>query len=260
MPAFDTPESVSALVEFEVGTAHFVASKRLDTVVTVEPSDPGAQADVKVAEQVQVTCTDGRLVVRGPKQRSMFGKNGSVTITVELPAGADVQGVTAAGGFQAEGRLGTCRFETSAGDILLAETGAAVLKSGYGTIRLERADGDVEVETAGPVDLGEINGTLRADSQEGDIRVAVAHAGVEAKAGKGAVRLADVARGRVSVESSAGDLEVGVRESSAVRLEVNTQYGTVHNALDQVGAPVAHTETVELQARTGYGDIVIRRA
>ncbi|WP_329396200.1 hypothetical protein [Streptomyces melanogenes] len=57
-----------------------------------------------------------------------------------------------------------------------------------------------------------------------------------------------------------GDLEVGIRESTAAWLDVNTRMGIVRNALSTADAPGTEDHTVEVRARTGLGDIVIRCA
>lgn len=279
MPTFETPEPLSVLIGFEIGTARISGGKRLDTVVSVRPSDSHEDADVKAAEQVQVTCTNGRLVVAGPKKRSLFGKGvGSIEVSVELPAGSDVQGLAPAGAFSTEGRLGDCRFESAAGDIHVAEVGAAFLRSDHGDVRVDRATGDVDVDAAGRIDLGniagaanvrnhkgdttlgEVTGELRVQSSEGAIAVGVAHAGVDAKSSNGTIKLGEVARGQITVDAAHGDVEVGIRESSAASIEVNSQTGTVHNSIASTGGPGPGAETVQVRARTGKGDIVIRRA
>ncbi|EPH40008.1 DUF4097 family beta strand repeat-containing protein [Streptomyces aurantiacus] len=280
MPTFDTPEPLSAIVEFEYGTARVIAGKRLDTVVSVLPTDGRRDADVKAAEEIQVTCDNGRLEIKGSKKRSLFGKSGSVELTIELPAGSDVRGTAPAGVFSAEGRLGDCRFESSAGDIHVAEVGAAFLKTEHGDVRLERATGDVEVDAVGRVDLrtvagaatvknlsgdttiGEVTGELRARSYSGSISVGVAHAGVDAKTESGTIQISEVARGEVTLTTAAGGIEVGVRQSSAAWLEVNSQAGTVYNQMGSTdaAAPGPGAETVKVTARTSVGDIKIRRA
>jgi hypothetical protein len=62
------------------------------------------------------------------------------------------------------------------------------------------------------------------------------------------------------VETKVGDLEVGIREGTAAWLDVSAGVGQVHNALDTADAPEPSAETVEVRARTSFGDIVIRRA
>lgn len=278
MPAFDTPEPLSVTVEFDLGTARVIASKRLDTVVSVLPSDGRREADVKAAEQTEVTCGDGRLAIRGPKTRSLFGKSGSLEITIELPAGSDVRGLAPAGAFRAEGRLGDCRFECSAGDIAVGEVGAAFLKSESGTIRLERATGDVEVEAAGRVDLesvagaatvknltgdtniGEVTGDLRINSATGRVSVGRAHADVEAKSEDGPIKIGEVIRGQATVSVTHGDIEVGVSGTSAAWLETNATAGTIRNLMGSTDGAGPGAELVKVHARTVAGDIVIRRA
>ncbi|WP_030569076.1 DUF4097 family beta strand repeat-containing protein [Streptomyces aureocirculatus] len=278
MPTFDTPEPISAVVEFDMGTARIAASKRLDTVVTVTPSNGSEQADVKAAEQIEVTCNGGTLLVKGAKKRSLFGgKSGSVDVTVELPAGSDVRALTAAGSLTAEGRLGDCRLETASGNIRATEADAAFLKTSYGDVALDRATGDVEAEAAGRIQLGdiagaatvrnfkgdttirEVTGELRATAACGAVSVGVAHGAVDITADSGTIKVDEVTRGMITLETSDGSVEVGIRRTSVAQLEVKSHAGTVHNSIDTAEAPGPDAESVTVRARTGVGDIVIRR-
>ena len=51
------------------------------------------------------------------------------------------------------------------------------------------------------------------------------------------MRLGEVVRGSVVLETKLGDLEVGIREGTAAWLDVNSQFGRVHNALEAADAP-----------------------
>jgi hypothetical protein len=84
-------------------------------------------------------------------------------------------------------------------------------------------------------------------------------ASVGAKSANGDVRLGDVARGSVVLETRLGDLEVGIREGATAWLDVRAAAGRVHNALEAAAAPEPAAETVEVRARTTAGDVVIRR-
>ncbi|MFC7328133.1 DUF4097 family beta strand repeat-containing protein [Marinactinospora rubrisoli] len=278
MPTFDTPEPISVSLEFDAGSVRISAGPRADTVVEVLPSDPGAEADVTAARQTRVTCSDGRLLVKGPRKRSLFGRSGSLAIDIELPAGSDVRAHSPMADFTCEGRFGDCKLTTSFGDIVLDEAATAHLRSAHGEIRLGRVRGDASVAGAGQIDVGEIagaatvrngngatvigevTGDLRVNSANGRISVGVAHAGVEATSANGGIRIGEVARGQVSLRTAVGDLEVGVRASTAAWLDVNTGRGGVHNALAAADGPGPSEETVEIHARTGTGDIVIRRS
>jgi hypothetical protein len=54
-------------------------------------------------------------------------------------------------------------------------------------------------------------------------------------------------------------VEVGIPAGTAAHLDLHTQFGNVLNRLDAATAPPAGEQTVEVHARTSYGDIVIRR-
>ncbi|MFJ8312118.1 MULTISPECIES: DUF4097 family beta strand repeat-containing protein [unclassified Streptomyces] len=277
MPEFDTPEPISVTLEFEVGTARVTAGKRTATVVEVLPSSSADEADVLAAEQTKVTCSGGKLQVKGPRKRSLFGKAGSIEVSIELPAGSDVHGASSMADFTCAGVFGDVRFKTALGDIQIDEAAAVRLNTDHGDIRVDRVTGDAEVTGAGRIDVGEIAGTatvkngngettvgevtgdLRAKSSNGRISVGIAHAGVDAKSASGGIRVGEVARGQVVLQTAAGDLEIGIRESTAAWLDVNTRIGSVRNSIGASEGPASSDETVEVRARTGVGDIVIRR-
>ncbi|MEU0099005.1 DUF4097 family beta strand repeat-containing protein [Streptomyces sp. NPDC006267] len=296
MPSFETPEPISAVIELDAGTARITAGKRTDTVVEVLPGNGSDEDDVRAVQQTQVSCSGGRLTVRTPRKRSLFGKPGAVVVSVELPAGSDVRGTTAFGGFFCEGPLGEVKLTTSLGDLQVDEAARAALKTDHGDIRLARSTGDAEVLGSGRVEIGAVAGTavvkngngataidearggLKVNAANGDISVGVAHgavvaksangrieigaahAGVEATSSNGRLRVGDVIRGRVVLRTSVGDIEVGIHEGTAAWLDLNPKFGTVRNALGAAAGPEDSDETVEVHARSGAGDIIVRRA
>ncbi|TQK50078.1 putative adhesin [Streptomyces sp. SLBN-118] len=296
MPAFETPEPISATFELDAGTARITAGKRTDTVVEVLPRNGSDDNDVRAVQQTQVTCSGGRLTVKTPKKRSPFGKPGAIEVIVELPAGSDVRGTTGLGGFFCEGRLGEAVLKSSLGDLQVEEAAGADLRTDHGDIRLARSTGDVEVIGSGRVEvgtvdgaatvknsnggteIGEVTGDLKTNAANGDISVGiahssvgaksangrveigVAHAGVDASCAAGGIRVGDVIRGRIDLRTSVGDLEVGIREGTAAWLDVNTKFGMVRNSLGSSAGPADSDETVEVHARTAAGDIIVRRA
>ncbi|MEU2725731.1 DUF4097 family beta strand repeat-containing protein [Streptomyces smyrnaeus] len=296
MPAFETPEPISATFELEVGTARISAGERTDTVVEVLPRNGSDDNDVRAVQQTQVTCSGGRLTVKTPKKRSLFGKPGAIEVSVELPAGSDVRATSGMGGLFCEGRLGDVTLKTGFGDLQVDEVAAADLRTDLGDIRLARATGDIEVLGGGRIEIGtvagaagiknsngatgigEVTGELKISAANGDIwvgtahssvgtksangrtEIGVAHAGVTAVAATGGIRVGDVARGRIDLRTSVGDLEVGIHEGTAAWLDVTTKYGAVRNSLGSAAGPAASDETVEVYARGGVGDIIVRRA
>ncbi|WP_086821030.1 DUF4097 family beta strand repeat-containing protein [Allokutzneria sp. NRRL B-24872] len=282
MPIFETPQAISATVKIAVGDIRIVASERTDTVVEVVPTNPDDASDVKAAEQTRVDYADGNLVITGPKSVTLglSKKTRSIDVTVQLPTGSRLDGDVALGEITAQGALGTCEVKTAAGHVRLDRTGALRLETSAGHASVERAVGRAEITTGtgkiqigeldgtgtvktanGHVEIGTVTGEVRVRSANGDI--AVEHAlgdRIEAATSNGSVRVGDVVRGVVVIKTGAGDLEIGVREGTAALLDVSTGFGRVRNALAEVASPGGASETVEVQAKTNYGDVIVRRS
>lgn len=279
MPSFDTPEPISATAHVDAGSIRFTAGDRLDTVVEVRPRDPKRDQDVRSADQTEVTFASGVLTVRTPKQRYLLGRTGTVDVTVELPTGSRVDMTGAWAQVLGEGRLGEVRVKTSSGDVRLDTTGPLQLTASHGSITVERIEGTAEISTSsgslrvGTVDgpavlknshgtttVGVATGDLRVSGANGDIDIARAEGSVTATTAHGTLRVAEVARGTVQLETSYGAIEVGIREGTAAWLDVNSDGGQVRNTLTVSEAPEKTEDTVEVRARTRYGNIDVRRA
>jgi DUF4097 and DUF4098 domain-containing protein YvlB len=282
MNTFETPQPIAVTLELAVGDIHIEASDRTDTVVDIRPSDSSKKSDVIAARDTRVEYASGRLLIRTPKnwrQYTFWSGRESVDVHIEIPSGSQVNGETAVGSLRATGRLGDCTFTTSAGDIAISRAGALRLKTSVGDVTIEEAIGRAEVTTrsgavridsidgAGVVKnsngntwVGHVTGDLRATSANGNIAVDQARAGVVAKTANGNVRLDEVTRGAIVAETSQGRVEIGVVEGVAAWLDVKTQYGLVTNNLDSVAQPGTGDETVEVRARTAFGDITISRS
>ncbi|MFD9408231.1 DUF4097 domain-containing protein [Streptomyces sp. NPDC059989] len=279
MPSFDTPEPISATAHVDAGSIRFTAGDRLDTVVEVRPRDPKRDQDVRSADQTEVTYAGGVLTVRTPKQRYLFGRTGTVDVTVELPTGSRVDMTGAWAQVLGEGRLGEVHVKTSSGDVRLNTTGPLQLTASHGSITVDRIEGSAEISTSsgslrvGTVDgpavlknshgtttVGAATGNLRVSGSNGDIDITRAEGSVAATTAHGTLRVAEVVRGTVQLETSYGSIEVGIREGTAAWLDVNSNHGQVRNTLTASEAPETTEETVEVRARTRYGNIDVRRA
>ena len=279
MPSFDTPEPISVTARVEAGSIQFTAGDRPDTVVEVRPRDPKKDQDVRAAEQTEVTYAGGTLTIRTPKQRYLIGRTGTVDVMVELPTGSriDVSGSWAQ--VLGEGRLGEVRVKTSSGDVRFEATGPLHLTASDGSITVDRVEGKAEITTSsgslrvglvdgpavlknshGTTTVGAATGELRVSGANGDIDIARADDSVTATTAHGTLRVGDVARGTVQLETSYGAIEVGIREGTAAWLDVSSGAGQVRNTLTASQNPELSVDTVDVRARTRYGNIDIRRA
>ena len=279
MPTFDTPEPITATIELPIGELRIVATDRPDTVVEVR-AEPADQA---VADAVRVELVGTELRVTGRKlglrllQIPTPGR--SVEVEVALPAGSALTARTTYGGIRVEGRLGDVDVRCSYGDVRVEDTGSLKAAAAYGQVHADGiVAGDADVTSdhggirlrhvTGSADLRSKHGAIRADVVAGELRLANSHgdvevddaaAGVDARTSFGAIRLARVHRGEVSVTSTHGRIDVAVDPDSAVWLEVDTK-GRVRNDLTPREGPEGFGEAVTLRARSREGDIVVRRA
>jgi DUF4097 and DUF4098 domain-containing protein YvlB len=280
MPTFDTPEPIVVTIDTVAGHVWITASDRTDTVVEVRPTDESEDADVQAAKQTQVEYAKGGLLVKAPKRKlhSLIGRPASIDVTIELPTGSRVD-ASALAEIRSEGRIGDSTFNSAVGSIRLDQTGRLKLRTAAGDVSVSRSAGHADVSTAsGKVWLGEIDGTaavkssngditigeatgdLRLKTASGDITVERALATVGAKTAYGNVRIGEVVRGSTVLETGFGNVEIGIAEGTAAWLDVNSKLGSVRSDLDAASEPGPKDETVEVRARTGFGDIVVRRS
>jgi Putative adhesin len=282
MPTFDTPRPILVTLEVGVGDVRIVASDRTDTVVEIRPTHPSKPADVAAAEQTRVEYADGRLLVKGPKgwHRYLSRDGGdSIDIHIELPAGSKVHGEAGVAALHCTGPLGECHYTTGVGDVQVEEARPAHLTTGVGDVAVDRAFGHAQISTgSGAVRIGSVDGTatikgangstwigdvsrdLRVIAANGSISVDHSRASVVAKTANGDVSLGEVEGGTVVAQTALGRVDIGIRESVAAWLDLDTKFGKVYNDLGPATRPQPGEQSVEVRARSSFGDITIHRA
>ncbi|WP_436531028.1 DUF4097 family beta strand repeat-containing protein [Actinoplanes sp. HUAS TT8] len=281
MPVFDTPEPVSLSLDVIAGNLTVIAGDRPDTVVTVRPAFDAADLDVKAAEETRVDLVSGTLTVRGPRQPGLgiFGKVGTVEVTVELPAGSGVDAKLGIGNARCTGPLGDCRLRSGAGDLQVERAEKLSMTTGMGLVTADTVGGRATLTTgsgrlevrsvAGPAELnngngetwiGHAGGELRVKSANGDIGADHADNGITANTANGNIHVRELVRGSATLRSAAGRIEVGIRPGTAARLDVHTHYGNVRNEMTATDGPAESDERAEVRARTAFGDILIHRS
>ncbi|MBB4986273.1 MULTISPECIES: DUF4097 family beta strand repeat-containing protein [Streptomyces] len=219
MQKFDTTAPIATVLAVPAGRIRLIAADRADATVEVLPADPSKSRDVKTAERTEVAYADGVLRVEVPKTKNgILGGNGSIEVTVQLPAGSRVEAEAAATEFRGVGRLGEVVFEGAYGQIKIDEAAG---------LRLNAADGDVEV--------GRLTGPAEISTARGDIRIAEATGGT------------------LTLTTQKGDIAVGAAAGVSASLNAGTAYGRVDNSLRNDG-----TSALNIQATTAYGDITAR--
>jgi len=263
MPSFDTSAPIIADLDVEVGRARVIAGERATTVVDVRPANEKRRADVEAAERTRVEFAAGHLEIRASRARylGLLGRPGAVEVMVQLPAGSQIRGQIAYGDFDVEGQAGDCSINTSYGNLRVDAAGAATLHTSAGNITLGRATGTTEISSSwGNIRIGEAGGATDIKTAGGEIVIQRAAAAIHARTSYGEVRVAEAVRGSLTLETSYGNVGVGVARGTAAFLDVTSGHGRVNNELVASADRSESTETLTVRARTSFGDITIRRA
>jgi hypothetical protein len=283
MPTFETNQPIVLSIEMSQGAVHVIAGDRTDTVVAVNPSDRGRPQDVEAAGKTVVDLANGTLSIRAPKPPGIAAhlgrrRGGSVEVTVELPERSSLRAEAGLADFRCDGRLDDVEVKTDAGDVRLDQTEALRVRSGAGQVAVEEASGRAEIVAAGDMTIGvvagdaevknlngktwigRVRGTARVKSANGDVTIEDAGSDVTVKTANGDIRLGQVARGSVTIETASGGLKIGVREGTAAWIDAATKFGRVHDNLTSADDPEQSAETVQVRARTEFGDVLIARS
>lgn len=276
MTTFSTPSPIKAVVQVAGARVTINATDRTETAVRVEPIDPGNPKHGQVAERTTVEFSVGELTV---KTRKAGAKDGSVAITIDLPAGSSLEYSEAYASLRTTGRLGSTEVNLASGRVELDSidglraslaagelevgriAGRAAIQGGSASIRIGEAGGAVKlIGSSGPVWIGEAAGDLDLTNSSGGFEIGRAGASVTAMVGGDAViKIGRMSQGHACLTNASGNIEVGVGADTEVRLErAESKYGTVRNSIRSSVAPAADLVTVD--ARTRRGDIVIQRA
>jgi DUF4097 and DUF4098 domain-containing protein YvlB len=217
--------------------------------------------------------------VRTPRQGFPLARGGGIDVTIVAPAGSRLHGHTGAGDLEADGALGDVSFRSGAGQIRLGSAATVKLTVGAGDISVQHAAGDARVSSGsgavriggiersatiksgnGPTAIGAADGSLRVVTANGDISVDHAGADIVAKTANGHVRVGEAVRGSLELSTAAGNIEVGIAEGTAARLDVRTQFGHVDQRLQASAGPPPSGEQLDVRGRTSFGNITIARA
>ena len=276
MPTFVTPEPITATVEVAGAQVRVTASDRTETVVLVQPIDEASRSDVKVANQTKVDFADALLsvktIVRGDK-------NGSVAITIDLPAGSSLAASVAHSSVRVDGPLGQCELHMASGqvqldriDALQANISAGEVAIGYiagrtdidgaaFAIRISETEGPVAISSSGGrAWIGHAAADLELSSGGGSFDIDRADGSVTATTASGAIRIGRLTRGQAKLMNGSGNIEVGIGEGTAAGIDVNSERGSVRNSVTSPEDPATSDNRVAVHARTRHGDIIVQRA
>ncbi|MFE6848190.1 DUF4097 family beta strand repeat-containing protein [Streptomyces sp. NPDC057686] len=220
MQKFDTPAPISTVLDIPAGHIRFIAADRDNTTVEILPADASKSRDVKAAEEITVTYSEGVLRIEAaPAKNRILGSSGAVEVTVQLPAGSRVEAKAASAELRGVGRLGDVAFEGAQATVKIDEAASARLTLMSGDVSLGRLGGDAQISTQ-----------------------------------KGNLQITEAVRGTVTLRTEHGEITVGAARGVSAALDAGTTYGRIHNSLQNAGG----TPDLNIHASTSYGNITAR--
>jgi hypothetical protein len=269
--AFDTPGKTRLRVKNAAGLISVDPSESGRTTVELEALRDD-DATREAIERATVELNGNEVTVEigvggkgfgvGPAWIT-FGRTPSVGVRIHCPEDTDLDCATASADVAATGRLGKVELKTASGDIAVEQVTGLRVQSASGDVRAATVDGEARVQTvSGDVRLGTVTGPVSATLVSGDFAIEDAHTDLSAKTVSGDQRIDAIREGQISVQSVSGDVRVGVRRGTRLRIDANSTSGDVSSELDVKDTPSEGSSGTEarLAAKTVSGDIEITRA
>src|SRR5262245_47429705 len=252
---FDTPGQVSLAIQLGAGDIEVRSSDRTTTHVRINgytkeelpriTCDPSPEGGHRVTIEHRLKKTWGFRFTRG------------VTVEVEVPNGARIDGSSGSADVEAIGRYEAIHIRTGSGDIRFDDVA--------GDVEIACASGDVDGRdigghllfrgASGDIHVGSIGHGTTVRSASGDIEIGKLDGTSTIVLGSGDIELRDVGPGRVNVRAISGDVEVAVRQGLGVWLEVSSTSGEVESSLEATGQGSSDGEPdLDLTVSTVSGD------
>jgi hypothetical protein len=270
VPTFDTPGPIAATVVVAGARVRVAAGDRTETVVRVEPVNPADPAHVKVASKTKVEFAGGHLSV---KTTASGEKDGSVAISIDLPAGSSLVSYLTHADVHADGTIGECELHLASGRVHLDRISDLRANISGGEVRIGRIAERATVDGAAFVmRIGEVGDAVKLSSSGGQVWIGHAaadldlssgnasfdvdraDANVTAKTGTGAIRIGRLTRGHTEVANHAGNIEIGIAEGFGATVDADSKKGSVRNTVP------TDANSVTVHVRTRHGDITIQPA
>ena len=227
--------------------------------------------DDRVLEYFRVQQSGSTIEIREERERggtfleNLLGRGNQdgVDVVVDVPSGADVEVMVQSADITIEGRVGTSNIGSGSSQVELDEVdGDLRVRGGSGDVSVRRVSGSGNLRGgSGKVRIGEVGKNINIGLGSGDLAIDAAHGSVRMRSGSGGTVIG-LAEADVDVVSGSGAVTIGLRPGQPARLDVLTGSGRLHTEMPvEDRAPSARTaRPITVRARTGAGDVTIRRA
>ena len=271
MYAFDTPGKTRIRVKNAAGLISVDPSETGRTTVELEALRDD-DATREAIERATVELNGNEILIEigagskgfgvGPAWIT-FGRTPQVGVRVRCPEDADLECSTASADVVATGRLGEVQVKTASGDVSVEHAAGLRVHSASGDVRGATIAGDARLQTvSGDIRLGTVTGQVSTTLVSGDFAIEDAQTDLSAKTVSGDQRIGAIRAGQITLQSVSGDVRLGVRPGTRLRIDANSMSGDVSSEFDVKDSPSEGTSGAEarLQIKTVSGDVEITRA
>ena len=192
-----------------------------------------------------------------------FGRSPQVGIRIVCPIGAELDCSTASADVSVTGRLGEVQVKTASGDVLVEHVAELRVQSASGDVRAGSVEGEARIQTvSGDVRLGSVAGPTNASLVSGDFAIDEAQSDLSVNTVSGDQRIGAIREGQIKLQSVSGDVRLGVRPGTRLRIDANSTSGDISSEFDVTDRPSEEPSGAEarLQIKTVSGDVEITRA
>jgi DUF4097 and DUF4098 domain-containing protein YvlB len=280
MHTFATPGPTNLRVEHWQGRVLIRAEETDTTTVELIPVRRDEPAAQDIIDRTIIEQRRDEVVVLMPKVKStLFGRKGEVEARIVVPLSSNIDVKLGSADLEATGSLGQAKLASGSGDVSLEEVTNLDVKTGSGDVRVGTVSGTVSSKAgsadmtigtigkdfdfltgSGDIEVEQIEGRLRGKAGSGDIEVTRAGVDVDIILGSGDLEIARMEHGKLQAKTGSGDVVVGVANGTAAYLDIMTGSGETRSSLNSTDAPGDGDKTLELNIRTGSGDVVLQRA
>lgn len=227
--------------------------------LTVEPGPDGRVSvtiDTKSPDSWRVVGSGNSISV---SHERTFSTGGRARVRVVAPAGSSLKAGLASAGLRATLPFDTVSVATASGDVVLADTGTAAIKTASGDVRLGTVSGALTVRSAsGDVHVDRVTGTTAVTTASGDVTVDVAAGELSSTSASGDLRVTEYLGHDFEASTMSGRVDLGLPSGISVKLSATSLSGKVHLP-ERRPATATSDRQVSVRLKSVSGDLRIRR-
>lgn len=193
-------------------------------------------------------------------KRIHIGVGRSVYLSIEVPAGIDIDVNVASADVECEPPSARLNVNSASGDIRFTDTGDLTIKTASGDVHGHKVSGKLSfVSASGDLHIESIGDRASVSTASGDIQIGDATGPITTSTMSGDVHVDRFGGDDFAAKSMSGSVDIGIPAGSSVDLDATTLSGDI--ILPEPKDPPSGTPAgnVDLKVKLVSGDLKVRR-